>query len=146
MLLLQSQDKFDELVELNTTTGQVEWYSKHANPLMCVRPIQGHFSQFGEQMVFFYREGGTLHLRVDDADVELDDNTQIALDQHTNFSVLKVMRFGKVIYEWRYTSPVIYPPLEADPTPFVEEEQFDFGQFVYNVMHTTHRRNTIYHD
>lgn len=51
---------------------------------------------------------------------------------------------GQCVLELEYRKPVIDPPLEHDPTPFVEEEHFDFGLFVRNVVSDRTRRERIY--
>ena len=143
MVLLQSTDKFDDLAELEPTTGRLTWYSKHQTPALAFRPIRGHVARLDGHTLILYREATMLHLRIDDADFELTDDTYIELVRG-NLNVLTVIRRGVVLFSWTYKPPVIEPPLEMDPTPFVEEEHFDFGLFVYNVMRDACRRDRIY--
>jgi hypothetical protein len=80
-----------------------------------------------------------LHFRLDDLDFLLDDATVIDLEQGPQ-STLLVRRNRSVLHTWTYVAPVLDPPLHEDPTPFVEDEDFDFGLFVHNVTNSARRR------
>lgn len=145
MLLLESYDRFDDLVELDPTTGHMRWYSRHDNPDMAVLPICGAVSQLDGHMVFLYREADILHFRVDDTDIELTDDTRIELVR-SNMNILTVLRNDVPLLRLKYK------PYVADGTdkwrmylnPFIKEEHFDFGLFVYNVVKDVDRRDRIY--
>jgi len=51
---------------------------------------------------------------------------------------------GNTLLQLLYKRPDLNPPLELDPTPFVEEEQFDFGVFVQSIVNDPARGNRIY--
>jgi hypothetical protein len=145
MVLLESYDRFDDLVELEPTTGQVRWYSKRDNPNMATLPIQGAVSQLNGHMVFLYREADVLHFRVDDIDIELTEDTRIELIRG-NTNVLTMLRGDAPIFRLEYKP---YVADEIDKwrmylNPFIEEEDFDFGLFVYNVLKDPRRRADIY--
>ena len=84
-----------------------------------------------------------MHFRVDGTDFEITEETQVELARG-DFNVLTLVRNGAVHFRWVYKPPIIEPPLDMDPTPFVEEEDFDFGVFVYNVIKDTGRTDRIY--
>jgi len=35
------------------------------------------------------------------------------------------------------------PPIPGDPTPFIEDEDFDFGLFVRNISRSSERRKVL---
>jgi hypothetical protein len=143
MILLQSQDKFDDLAVLEPDTGQLTWYSKEQTPDLASHPIAGHIAYLNGHMLALYRDTGVLHFRIDDNDFALTRQTRIELARG-DVNILKVVRDDVMLLEWTYKPPIIEPPLDMDPTPFVEEEDFDFGLFVYNVTKDAGRRNRIY--
>jgi hypothetical protein len=51
---------------------------------------------------------------------------------------------GALLFSFEYNAPKLDIPLENDPTPFVEEEDFDFLLFVNNVLKDKARRERIY--
>lgn len=145
MLLLQSMDRFDDLAELNTSTGQISWFSRRADPTAASRPVRGHIAQLQGRTLCLYREAGILHFRVDDIDIELTEDTCIELVRGKT-NVLTVLRGDVPIFCLEYR------PYMADETdkwrmyldPFIEEEDFDFGLFVYNTVKDVDRRDRIY--
>jgi len=96
-------------------------------------------------MVLLYREGDVLHFKVDDMDIELTDNTHIEL-KRGEVNVLKVLRDDAPIF------CLEYQPYVADEVdkwrmyfdPFIEEEHFDFGLFLRNLMKDANRRHGVY--
>jgi hypothetical protein len=145
MVLLESYERFDDLAELEPTTGELCWYSKRENPHMATLPIHGAISQMDGHRVFLYRETDVLHFRVDDIDIELTEDTRIELIRG-NTNVLIVLRGDVPIFRLEYKP---YVADEIDKwrmylSPFVEEEHFDFGLFVCNVTQNACRRNAIY--
>ena len=89
-----------------------------------------------------------MHLLIDDKDIILTDSIKIIYDQKNsqgNISLRIIDKIGnQVITELKYTKPKIIPPLEVDPTPFVEEEDYDYGLFLSNVVDDPDRKNRIY--
>jgi hypothetical protein len=60
--------------------------------------------------------------------------------------LLQVLSDGRVILQLTYLPPVLDPPLSADLTPFVEEEDFDFGVLLSNLSQDRGRQERIYTD
>jgi hypothetical protein len=145
MVFLQSMDKFDDLAELDINTGKISWFSRRADFTAVSRPIQGHIAQLYGRTLCLYRQAGLLHFRVENQDFELTENTHIKLERlHNDVNCITVLRNGAVVFTWTYQRPALYPPIEIDPTPFIEGEHFDFCLFVYNVANDPDRRERIY--
>jgi hypothetical protein len=49
-----------------------------------------------------------------------------------------------LLVNFRYHLPVNEVPLSIDPTPFIDEEDFDFLLFVHNVLAQDERRHRVY--
>lgn len=142
MLLLQSHDKYDELALFDPITGYLALHSKGATPVLSSLPPRGHFSKVDHHMVILYRDDDSLHLRVDKSDVVLDQRCTASLLRGDR-QVLTIQRDGNTILSLDYARPAIDPPLDMDPT-WTEEQDFDFGLFVYNVLKNADRRARIY--
>lgn len=56
---------------------------------------------------------------------------------------LRVSGRNGSVAEVSYRRPTPWPPPGDDPTPFVEEEQFDFGLFVHNVIGDAARQERL---
>jgi hypothetical protein len=86
-----------------------------------------------------------LHFRVDDEDFELTEETSVRLvRENETTNTIMLFRREDLLFAWTYQRPLIDPPLKYDPTPFIEEEDFDFCLFVYNVANNPGRKARIY--
>lgn len=145
MVLLESFDRFDDLIEFEPTTGQMVWLSKHESPTVAVRPIQGIVSRLDDHLVILFRENNVLYLWVDDLRVELTNATHVELEVGSN-NVLTIERNEMPIVRLEYEAYV------ADETdqwrmyldPFVQEDHLDFGLFLFNALNDPEKRNTVY--
>lgn len=143
LILLRSHDKYTEFAELDSRSGIVRWFTM-AVPKVASKRIDGHVARLGGSVLCLYRDpDGMLHFRLDDHDLVLDHATVIDLERAEQNNLV-IRRADGVLLTWRYPPPALDPPLDEDPTPFVEEEDFDFGLFLHNVTHDDVRRQTIY--
>ena len=144
MILLQSNDKYDEIAELEPDTGVLKTYSRRQEAARAVQPVRGHFAHLDGHVMILYRDMEVLHFRVDDADVALTDASRVELQQENGWHRLIVNEATGPLLQLLYKRPNPDPPLESDPTSFVEEEDFDFGVFVHNVVNDSARHTRIY--
>jgi len=143
MLFLQCFDRFDDICELDLASGRFLRHSKREHPSFTSQLLQGSVSRLGEHLVSLYRHDDELYLRVDATDYELTDNTSVELHRGQN-NVLTIRRQGTPILSIAYARSQLDPPIDTALTPFVEEEDFDFGLFVYTVVKDKGRKNRIY--
>lgn len=86
-----------------------------------------------------------MHFRVDDEDFELTAETSVRLvRENETTNTIMLFRGEDLLFACTYQRPTIDPPLKYDPTPFVDEEDFDFCLFVYNVANDPGRKARIY--
>jgi hypothetical protein len=145
-MLIQSLDRFHDIVQLDPDTGQVSWMSRRAHPELGTQLVRGHFADLAGHRIYFYRgSDDELHVRVDDLDEPLNRQSRVTLvrrDASTN--ELQVHHAGLIALELAYARPVLGPPLSHDSTPFVDEEDFDICLLIYDVMSNAARRKRIY--
>ena len=145
MIVLQSMDRFDSMAVLDSDTGQISWFSRSKPSTLPSGSVRGGIVELQQRTLCLYRREGALHFRVDDEDFALTEETSVSL-VHVNETTNTIMLFRgeDLLFAWTYQRPVIDPPLRYDPTPFVEEEDFDFCLFVYNVANDPGRKARIY--
>jgi hypothetical protein len=99
----------------------------------------------GKTIVFF-RQGDALHLRVDQSVIELNGDISVQYCRVGETHTLQVVsrRDGSALLRLDYTLPLNVVPVGEDPTPFVEDEDFDFGLFIANVVNNPERSAIIY--
>lgn len=143
-MLLQSKDEFDRLMELDPDTGAFRFLSRKEHPEISSVPASGAFSILNGTPLSLYRNDGLLYFRVGDRTIELRDDVTSSLTNEDNNRVFELLKNGQSKISITYRPPAHRVPLSADPTPFIEEEDFDFLLFVHNVLTKASRRKGIY--
>lgn len=99
------------------------------------QPARGYFAKLGDQNAFLYASAGKLVLRIgDESCVFADQKTEFGGD---GLRTLRVKKGDQAVMRVSYPNPV-NPPMELDFT-FSEEEDFDFGLFIHNVLSSEDR-------
>jgi hypothetical protein len=120
--------------ELDTETGAVSPLEKPAGD----EKEQGYFMRLGDSEVSFCAVSGKLMLLTTDAQVALTGSRVEVAGE--DLRTLRVEREGELLMRVAYPNPV-NPPMELDFT-MAEEEDFDLGLFVKNVL-ASEKRKTI---
>jgi hypothetical protein len=95
--------------------------------------------------VVFFRRAGQLCLRVGDRSFNLDRDPRIEWRREGNTSVWTVADGdGEVVLRYQ-AGPRSGPALSEDHTPFVDQEDWDLGLFVSNVMFDEERIELVRH-
>ena len=119
--------------ELDTETGAIGAREKPAD-----EKEHGYFARLGDTDVAFCALSGKLMLLTADSQVGLADSKVDVTGE--GLRTLRVERDGELLLRVAYPNP-INPPLELDFT-MAEEEDFDLGLFVKNVL-ASEKRKTI---
>jgi hypothetical protein len=119
--------------ELDTETGAVDPVEKPANA-----KERGYFMRLGDSDVSFCAVSGKLMLLTREAQVGLAGSKVEVSGE--DLRTLRVEREGEQVMRVAYPNPV-NPPMELDFT-MAEEEDFDLGLFVKNVL-ASEKRKTI---
>ncbi len=142
-MILQCYTDFDQLAELDQSIPSVRFLSLKHHPELKAS-IAGTFSIINEMLVSFYRVHGVLYLRIADQEFELTNDTSSALETDGNYRKFRLLKGKNVLVDLTYLLPELEIPLSIDPTPFVEEENFDFLLFVHNVLSQPGRRDRVW--
>ena len=141
-MILESKDVFDQLAELDPKSGTYRLLSRKEHPELA--SMSGGFSIIEGTMLSLYRRDGALYFGAADQEFELTDNVTSTLTQEDTERVFQLIRDGKSLVRFNYRPPAPEVPLNIDPTPFVEEEDFDFLLFVHEVLTRSGRRHRVY--
>lgn len=136
---LHSCNKYDEIGEFDPATGSLQTYSGVPR----TKQAQGFFAHLGGEPLVLYRDSGRLWLYHAGSSVSF----AAANVQYARKGIKRELRYQLADGVHRvvaYTMPELDPPLEFDPTPFVEEEDFDFGLFLFNVSRDVDRQNRLF--
>ena len=142
-MILQSHTNFDQLAVSDPSLQSVQFLSRKHHPEL-TSSTAGSFSLVNEMMVSLYRIHGDLYFRIPDQEFELTDDISSTLETDGNKRKFRLLNGEKVLVDLTYLIPESEIPLSIDPTPFVEEEHFDFLLFVNNVLTEPGRRNRVW--
>jgi hypothetical protein len=142
-MILQSHTNFDQLAAFDPNFQSVRFLSRKRHQELSAS-IVGSFSIVNDMMVSFYRVHGVLYFRIGDQEFELTDDTRSTLETDGNYRKFQLLKRENVLVDLTYLTPESEIPLSIDPTPFVEEEQFDFLLFVHSVLTEPGRRNRVW--
>jgi hypothetical protein len=144
-MILACHDIFDQLADLDPGSPSVRFLSRKDHPELSAS-IVGRFSIINEMMVSLYRINGVLYFRIGDQEFELTDNVSSTLETDGNNRDFQLLKSEEVLVDLRYLTRESEIPLSIDPTPFVEEEHFDFLLFVHNVLTQPGRRDRVWNE
>ena len=141
MLTLQSKNTYSRLLELSYEDGSYREARRVAvNGVLPTLKINGVFDFLNGILVALYAFGGNLFLRIGDDVIQILGDVRVELEQNGFQSKLTVMRDGRALVLLNYPKSAS-GKIKDDPTPFVDDEDFDFGLFVKNLVSDPKRRN-----
>lgn len=143
-MILESKDEFDQLAELDPNTGAYELLSRKLHPELTTTPPSGGYSVVDGTMLSLYRRDGVLYFRAGDREINLANDVISTLTREDNNRVFQLIQDGNSLLIFRYLPPDHEIAFDIDPTPFVEEEDFDFLLFVHKVLTEPGRRYRVY--
>ena len=143
-MILQSKDEFDEVMELDPITGRQQILSRKARPeITSIRP-SGGYSIVNGVVVCLYRVDSALYFRLGEEEFKITDDASSILVRENGHRLFQLIENGNLLVNFRYRCPANEVPLSIDPTPFIDEEDFDFLLFVHNVLAQDERRHRVY--
>lgn len=140
-MLLQSFDRFDRLAEFDPTSGS---WSEFARQPGAIPKTAGQYGLIGETMVFVYRLGDSVLLRIDGSVVDLDERVSIDVQRSPGHFTISVSRDASLLLQWDYQSAALSAPDEDDPTAFAQREDCDFALFLANISRDAARRSRLF--
>ena len=142
-ITLRSFDTVWRFARLDTEAGRFYKLPLWKTILWRNRPADGWYKLYdGVFAALYSEEGSRLYFRFNGASICVDGETFASLSQSEKRNQLIVTR-GTQRVQVDYRRPEPWPPIAQDPTAFVDEEQIDFGLFVYRIVQDPARRQRI---
>lgn len=138
-LLVQDFLKSAKLHQLDTETGEVSPAPLQGSAQQTGEQAKGYFAALGRTPVVFYAHRGDFHLRAGE-DVQSLSGATVEVTGE-GLRTLRILKNGEVVLRVAYANPV-NPPMELDLS-MAEEEDFDLGLFVKNVVGSPKRRERM---
>ncbi len=140
-MLVQYHERFDVIAEFDPESGRVQPLPRPDG--LSPGGTDGWFAILGGVCVVFYRQAARLRLQIGGRTFDLDGDASVDWRVEDRTAVFTVTdESGQVML--RYTSgPSSGPWVSDDPTPFVEEEDWDLGLFISNVIFDEERSDLV---
>lgn len=142
MIWLQSNDKYDELAKYDHAKGTFTIESRNVLGGNAPPSTEGIFAILSAVFVALYKFGQGLFIRIGDQCIPLTDDVVVTVRGDVGKRLLTVEKAGKEIARFIYVldSSKKFPD---DPTPFIDDEDFDFGLFLSNISTSDKRKRVL---
>ncbi|MFZ6775049.1 hypothetical protein ACO0LB_20320 [Undibacterium sp. SXout7W] len=139
VLTLQSKKTYFRLLELNCEDGSCRETTRRAidGKFLPIK-INGVFDFLSEILVALYVSNGAIFLKIGNIVIQIVNGVTVVLDRDKMASTLTVVHGSRVLASLSYVCSVD-EKIKDDPTPFIEDEDFDFGLFLKNVISSRER-------
>jgi hypothetical protein len=139
MIRVRNHDRFDDIAEFDITTGCWRVLSRSAaDENDVISYFDGFYAVLSGTYCALFRLNGELFVRIGDTQRTLTEDVAIKVGGPPEERCLTLMasdvELAKLVYAvepWQ---------IEGDPTPFIEEEDFDFGLFLSNIASNRDRQ------
>ena len=140
---LQSHEKYDVLAEYDPNQGtHYTLVSKASLGDQAPEKTAGHFAILSTVFVTLYQANHVLFLRIGEHITPLADHIRVNVTGDASNRQLVVTNNQKVILEFEYTLDTS-ETFADDLTPFIEDEDEDFGLFVSNIANNDRRKRVL---
>lgn len=142
MIFLRNYEIHKEVIAFDPR--DVHWRKVDTDRLKELAPgnISGYYSILSSKFCAIFKSGHEIILRVGEVQVPLVDDLTVAVTGTQDRRELVITECRKVLVSHEYSlDPSIQ--FENDPTPFVEEEDFDFGLFLANIAGSKERQEVF---
>jgi len=141
IIWLQSFDNYNVVCRYNYETKEIEKCSKSELMDKTIK-FDGMFSEIGVNLFLMIKDRGSLIFIVNKNVINVTDDVLIEVTGKPSDRILKILKNNKLLYEIHYSLDG-EKIIDGDPTPFIEEEDFDFGLFMSNISSDKNRKNIL---
>ena len=152
MILLNSADRAVDYATLDPDSKKVNFFSEDQAQIVALSAVTGLFSLLDGSLVVLYRDEQALKLMLEREVYVIDETTRSEFHRGKRrlpglkrFNDFRLFQNEELVLSFHYRAPLIQR-FAFDPTPFVEDEHFDFMLFTHNVLRDPERRGNIWLD
>ena len=134
MVLLRSNERFNDVVELDEGSGVWRKTTRLEN---VPSKTDGFYSILSEVFFALFRSGNQLYVRIGDTQIELTEDVKVTVSGPPENRLITLIANGTRI---SHTYSLSSASIAGDITPFVEDEDSDFGLFLSNIVGSPERQ------
>lgn len=138
---LQSQDTFNTLARLDPSTGEYSLIDRGTPGASVPGKADGIFAILNDKLAGLYVLNDRLLFQLEHEAFELDDETTVEVSGPDNHRLLRVIRQGTPVAKHVYG--VTAQRFADDPTPMIDDEDFDFGLVASHISKDASRKRVM---
>jgi hypothetical protein len=144
MIWLYSHNEYDYLGRFDPNTGHLKKTSLKGlgSEAPDITEFAGSFPEVKGGLFVLYRHRGQVIFWAFGNEFVLDGQTIVDVDGSGRNRCLSIKTMGKSVSELEYEL-LNDGPIPGDLTPFIDDEDFDFGLFVSNISKDQDRREVL---
>lgn len=103
---------------------------------------QGSYELLNNFFVAIFTKKNNIYLAIDDKLIKVNDGLRVDFTKDKHRRILKIVpeNHGEIILDYSIDESI---QIENDPTPFIDDEDFDYGLLIYNILRTPERQKVL---
>lgn len=141
-IFLRNYDAFNDIISYDEASGNWHRITAEQKNVLSSHDISGFFAMLSSKFCGIYSLGRDIFICVGDLRVALNEKIKITVIGSPEKRHLTILDDGKIIGSHIYSVDTANQ-FENDPTPFIEDEDFDFGLLIANISESTGRQEVF---
>lgn len=141
MIWLQSYNKFDEVADYDHDSGGLHLFSRRDMGENSPRKTEGSFAFLSSVLFALYRHDERLFVRAGERCFPLSSDVTIDVRGSSANRCICIAECN--VLQLTLTYEVEDKGIDRDPTPFLDDESFDFGLFISNISKNPDRMKVL---
>ena len=142
MFLLRNNEQFNDIVAYDAENGRWQRLDPESKKEVDSADVSGFFTILSSKYCAIYRSGQEIVACVGDVQIPLSHRVKINVTGNPAKRRLTISQDANVIVNHEYSLDTSNH-FEDDPTPFIEDEDFDFGLFMANIAGSQERQEVL---
>lgn len=142
MIWLQSNETYNEIAEYDHFSGSYLIKSRDSVSKSSLSNIDGTYAFLSNEFVAIYKFGTEMFVRIGTHSIQLIGDVKITVkgDPASRKLSVKKNKEELVTVNYALNNSNVY---SHDPTPFIDDEDFDFGLFISNIASNESRKRVL---
>jgi|688.fasta_scaffold231290_2 hypothetical protein len=142
MFLLRNSEIYQDIVAFDLTDGTWQRVDLEMQNKLGPRGLSGFFALLSSNFCAIFRSGQEIMMCVGGVRISLSKDVKISVSGNRDQRRLVVSKKGEMVVAQVYSLDN-WGKIKGDPTPFVEEEDFDFGLLIANIAGSPERQQVF---
>jgi len=135
-MFLINKDIYDKVLMLDLSNKSIKEISRKKLNSDIVE--SGFYSHLSNKTIGLYRNNNSIYFFENKFTIQITSDITAEFEAFRRRRILKILSNNEIVYRIKYK--VKNSIEDEDFTPFIDEEDFDFGLFIYNIINSTDRQ------